>query len=123
MANQIAIAGMMFGVCEALGYAQHAGLDAETVLGSISGGAAGSWCLSNLGPRILRGDFAPGFYVKHFLKDMQIALDSAEGLGLDTPGLALAYQVYQRLAQLPGGEDLGTQALYLLYGESQSPSP
>ncbi len=116
MANQIAIAGCMIGVCEALAYAEHAGLDPETVLRSISAGSAGSWSLSNLAPRILAGDFAPGFYVKHFIKDMRIALDSAREMGLDLPGLALAEQLYARLAEM-GNADSGTQALYKLYGE------
>ncbi len=120
MANQIAIAAVMLGVCEALAYASRAGLDPAVVLRSISGGAAGSWSLSNLAPRILAGDFAPGFYVKHFLKDMKIALDSAAELGLDAPGLALAYQMYERLSQTPGGAELGTQGLYHLYAAQPS---
>ena len=78
MCNQIAIATNMIGVCEALAYGKEAGLDAETVLQSISSGAAGSWSLSNLAPRMIKGDFEPGFYVKHFLKDMNIALAEAE---------------------------------------------
>ena len=77
MCNQIAIAAGMMGVCEALAYADHAGLDPATVLDSISAGAAGSWSLTNLAPRILAGDFEPGFFVKHFIKDMRIALESA----------------------------------------------
>jgi 3-hydroxyisobutyrate dehydrogenase len=117
MANQIAIAPMMLGVCEALAYAKKAGLSQETVLKSIGGGAAGSWSLSNLGPRMISGDFQPGFYVKHFIKDMAIALESAREMGLDTPGLALAKQMYDRLAA-QGGENLGTQGLYRLYNAS-----
>lgn len=116
MANQIAIAAGMLGVCEALAYAKRAGLDQDTVLESIGGGAAGSWSLSNLGPRMIKGDFAPGFYVKHFLKDMEIALDSARKLGLPVPGLELAEKLYRKLAK-EGGADLGTQALYRLYDE------
>ncbi len=114
MCNQIAIAAGMMGVCEALAYAEKAGLDQETVLKSIGGGAAASWSLSNLGPRMMAGNFAPGFYVKHFIKDMSIALESAEKMGLEVPGLSLAKSLYEKLAS-QGGEDLGTQALYKLY--------
>ena len=113
MCNQIAIAGGMMGVCESLAYASRAGLDPKTVLASIETGAAGSWSLSNLGPRIIDGNFEPGFYVKHFIKDMKIALESADEMGLDLPGLALARSLYERLAAL-GYEDKGTHALYLL---------
>ena len=111
MCNQIAIASGMMGVCEAILYAEKAGLDPENVLKSIESGAAGSWNLSNLGPRILKGDFAPGFYVKHFIKDMNIALNSAEEMGLLTPGLQLAKKLYDELAEM-GEEDSGTHALY-----------
>ena len=114
MANQIAIAPGMLGVCEAIHFAQSAGLDAKKVLASIEKGAAGSWSLSNLAPRMIEGDFQPGFYVKHFIKDMKIALDSAQELGIDLPGLTLAKQCYERLAQ-QGGGDYGTQALFTLY--------
>lgn len=111
MCNQIAIASNMIGVCEALFYAEKSGLDPLTVLRSIESGAAGSWSLSNLGPRIIAGNFEPGFYVKHFIKDMGIALESAEQMGLSLPGLALAKSLYDRLAAM-GEEDSGTQALY-----------
>ncbi|CAG7643636.1 2-hydroxy-3-oxopropionate reductase [Paenibacillus solanacearum] len=111
MCNQIAIASNMIGVCEALVYAEQAGLDPSTVLKSIESGAAGSWSLSNLAPRIIGGNFAPGFYVKHFIKDMRIALDSAREMQLELPGLALAYSLYERLAAM-GEADSGTQALY-----------
>lgn len=114
MCNQTVIASTMMGVCEALAYARKAGLDPETVLASISSGAAGSWTLSNLAPRMLEGDFAPGFYVKHFIKDMSIAADSAKKMGLDAAGLALALSLYQELAE-QGHADDGTQALYRLY--------
>lgn len=117
MANQIAIASNMMGVCEALAYARKAGLDPESVLKSIEFGAAGSWSLSNLAPRIIRGDFAPGFYVKHFVKDMKIALESAEEMGIELPGLALARSLYERLIEM-GEEDSGTQALYKLLAPS-----
>ncbi|WP_428908820.1 NAD(P)-dependent oxidoreductase [Niallia sp. Krafla_26] len=111
MCNQIAIASNMIGVCEAIVYAEKAGLDPEKVLESISSGAAGSWSLSNLAPRMLAGNFEPGFYIKHFIKDMNIALQEAEAMGMDTPGLALAKNMYDRLAQ-SGEENSGTQALY-----------
>ncbi len=111
MVNQIAIAAGMVGMCEAIAYARRAGLNPEQVLECISGGAAGSWSLSNYGPRILKGDFEPGFYVKHFIKDMRIALESARAMQLETPGLALAERLYSQLAD-EGGGDLGTQALY-----------
>lgn len=114
MANQIVIASNMMGVCEALAYAKGAGLDPERVLSSISGGAAGSWSLSNLGPRILAGNFAPGFYVKHFIKDMKIAVEEAKAMGLDVPGLTQSLELYERLAAKGCGDD-GTQALYKLY--------
>jgi 3-hydroxyisobutyrate dehydrogenase len=108
MCNQIAIASNMVGICEAIVYA---GLNPETVLQSISTGAAGSWSLSNLAPRILKGDFAPGFYIKHFIKDMKIALEEAENLGIEVPGLSLAKKMYEQLAE-KGEENSGTQALY-----------
>lgn len=114
MANQIVIASQMMGVCEALAYAEKAGLDPRNVLASIEHGAAGSWTLSKLGPRMLSGDFEPGFYVKHFIKDMRIALASAEELKLDTPGLRTSLGLYERLAR-EGGENEGTQALFKLY--------
>lgn len=111
MCNQIAIASNMIGVSEAIVYAEKAGLDPETVLKSISAGAAGSWSLSNLAPRMIAGDFEPGFYIKHFLKDMNIALEEARKMGMDTPGLALSESLYRVLAE-NGEEDSGTQALY-----------
>lgn len=114
MCNQIAIATNMIGVCEAMAYAKRAGLDPFKVLESISKGAAGSWSLSNLAPRMLSGDFAPGFYIKHFIKDMKIALEEAERMNLPLPGLALAKQMYEELAQA-GEENSGTQALYKRY--------
>jgi 3-hydroxyisobutyrate dehydrogenase len=80
-------------------------------LESISSGAAGSWSLSNLVPRMLKGDFAPGFYIKHFIKDMKIALDEAEQLGMEAPGLALSKSLYDQLAA-KGEENSGTQAIY-----------
>ncbi len=114
MANQIAVASTMMGVCEALRYAEKAGLSPATVLDSIEAGAAGSWALSNLAPRMIKGDFAPGFYVKHFIKDMNIALDSCTNIGLQARGLQLVKELYDQLAA-DGGEDLGTHALYRQY--------
>ena len=111
MCNQITIASTMIGVCEALVYAKKAGLDPEEVLKSISTGAAGSWSLSNLGPKVIKGDFAPGFYIKHFIKDMNIALAEAKQMGMETPGLALAQSLYTQLAE-NGEKNNGTQALY-----------
>jgi len=111
MCNQIAIASNMIGVCEALVYAEKAGLDPSTVLKSIETGAAGSWSLSNLAPRIINDNFAPGFYVKHFIKDMGIALQAAEEMKFDMPGLSLAKSLYEQLAAI-GEENSGTQALY-----------
>ena len=114
MANQIAVAVGMIAWCEALAYAKKAGLDPTAVHASISGGAAGSWAMTNLAPRALTENYAPGFYVKHILKDMRIALDSAVELKLDLPGLAQAKKLYDQVAAR-GWEDCGTQALYRLY--------
>ena len=113
MANQIAIAGNMMGVSEAIAYAKTVGLDPTHVLDSIATGAAGSWSLSNLAPRMIRGDWAPGFYIKHFIKDMKIAIESAEEENLTLPGLNLAKQLYDELA-IKGLENEGTQALVKL---------
>lgn len=114
MANQIAIASNMIGVAEALAYAQHAGLDTDKVMESIETGAAGSWSLTNLGRRMLKGDFEPGFYVKHLIKDEGIALDSARSMDLETPGLALSKEIYDALAA-SGEADSGTQAIFKKY--------
>ncbi|HWJ78862.1 MAG TPA: NAD(P)-dependent oxidoreductase [Niallia sp.] len=111
LCNQIAIASNMIGVCEAIIYAEKAGLDPEKVLDSISSGAAGSFSLSNLAPRMIKGDFDPGFYIKHFIKDMRIALEEAEQMKMETPGLSLAESLYSRLSVL-GEDESGTQALY-----------
>ena len=114
MCNQIAIATNMIGVCEALAYAKRSGLNRSKVLESISTGAAGSWSLSNLAPRMIAGNFEPGFYIKHFLKDMKIALEEAEKLHLSLPGLELARAMYEEMAE-NGEEDSGTHALYKKY--------
>ncbi|WP_404331322.1 NAD(P)-dependent oxidoreductase [Mesobacillus maritimus] len=114
MCNQIAIASNMLGVMESIVYAEKAGLNPENVLKTITTGAAGSWSLSNLAPRVIGGDFEPGFMIKHFIKDMGIALEEAEKMGLDLPGLSLAQSLYKKLAD-EGLSDLGTQALYKLW--------
>jgi 3-hydroxyisobutyrate dehydrogenase len=113
MANQIAVASGMIAVSESLVYAKRAGLDPDTVLKSIGGGAAASSALTNLGPKMIAGDFEPGFYVKHFIKDMRIAIESADAMNLDLPGLKLAKKLYDQLAA-EGSEDKGTQVIYRL---------
>ena len=112
MVNQILIASSMVGLCEAMLYAKQAGLDPELVLKSVSSGAAGSWSLSNLTPRILKGDFAPGFFVDHFVKDLSIAIEEAEKIGLKLPGLSNAKRAYEYLQSLGHGRS-GTQSLIL----------
>ncbi|MEO2017026.1 MAG: NAD(P)-dependent oxidoreductase [Fuerstiella sp.] len=112
MVNQTLIATGMIGVCEALLYGYKAGLDLETVMKSVSSGAAGSWSLSNLGPRIIANNFDPGFFVEHFIKDMGIALEESKNLGLSMPGLALGHQLYLALQAQGHGRD-GTHALQL----------
>ncbi|MGE6833482.1 NAD(P)-dependent oxidoreductase [Priestia megaterium] len=119
MCNQIAIASNMIGVCEAMVYAKQSGLDQKRVLESIETGAAGSWSLSNLAPRMIEGNFEPGFYIKHFIKDMKIALESAEEMKLLTPGLRLAKSLYNDLAN-QGAHNEGTQALYRLLDKQLS---
>jgi len=114
MSNQILIASTMIGVVESLLYACRAGLDPEAVIDIISTGAAGSWSLNNLGRRIVKGDYDPGFFIKHFIKDMGIALDEARRMKLCLPGLALACQFYVSASAL-GYEDLGTQGLYKVF--------
>ena len=112
MCNQITIAGTMIGVCEGLLYGYKAGLDLETMLSSISGGAAACWSLDNLAPRVLKRNFDPGFFVEHFIKDMGIALDEAKKMNLSLPGLALVHQLYLAV-QAQGHGRLGTQALMI----------
>ena len=112
MCNQIVIAGSMIGVCESLLYATRAGLDPQAMLGAISKGAAGCWSLENLAPRILKGDFAPGFMIDHFVKDMGIALEESRRMGLTLPGLALVNGLYAEAARCGFGRE-GTQALFL----------
>jgi 3-hydroxyisobutyrate dehydrogenase len=112
MVNQVLIASNMIGVCEGLLYAFKAGLDLNVVLESVSSGAAGSWSLNNLGPRIIAGNFEPGFFVEHFLKDMGIALAESRRMKLALPGLALAEQLY-RAVEAQGFSRKGTHALML----------
>ena len=112
MVNQTLIATGMIGVCEALLYAHKAGLDLNTVLKSVGSGAAGSWSLTNLGPRIIGGNFDPGFFVEHFIKDMGIALAEAKAMNLSLPGLALGHQLYLAV-QAQGHGRKGTHALQL----------
>jgi 3-hydroxyisobutyrate dehydrogenase len=112
MVNQVLIATNMIGVCEALLYGYKAGLDLKTVLQSVGVGAAGSWSLNNLGPRIMDRNFEPGFFVEHFIKDMGIALDEAKRMNLCLPGLALAHQLYLAV-QAQGWGRKGTHALML----------
>ena len=112
MANQILVAGTMIGVCEALLYAHRQGLDMQQVIDIVETGAAGSWSVSNLGPRIVKGNFDPGFLVEHFIKDMGIALKEAEIIGLSLPGLALVQQLYLAV-KAQGHARSGTHALFL----------
>ncbi len=112
MVNQTLIATGMIGVCEALLYGYKAGLDLEKVLESVASGAAGSWSLSNYGPRMIAGNFEPGFFVEHFIKDMGIALEEARRMQLALPGLALAEQLYQAVAA-QGYARQGTHSLML----------
>ncbi len=114
MANQISIAASLMGAIESITYAKAAGLDPRTVLLSIGSGSAGSWQLNNMVPRMLDGDFKPGFYVKHFLKDLRIAVDAARQMKLNLPLLELAEKLFTKVSAEGMGE-LGTQALYKLY--------
>jgi len=114
MSNQIHIATTMIGVIEALIYAYKAGLDMEEVIAVVGKGAAMSWSINNYGPRIAKGDFNPGFFIKHFVKDMGIALKEAERMRLSLPGLALAHQFYLSAMSM-GLENMGTQALYKVF--------
>ncbi len=117
LCNQIAIAANLIGVCETFACARRAGLDPSRVFQSVASGSAGSWSMSNLGPRMLAGDFAPGFYVKHLVKDLTLAADAAAAHGIELPGLALALVRFRRLAA-EGHAVEGTQALYRLYEET-----
>ena len=117
MVNQVLIAANMIGVCEALLYGYKAGLDLPTVLQSVGSGAAGSWSLNNLGPRIMSNNFDPGFFVEHFIKDMGIALAESRRMGLALPGLALAHQLYVAV-KAQGYGCLGTHGAGARAGEA-----
>ena len=119
MCNQIAIASNMIGVMEALLYARNSGLDPMIVLSSIGSGAAGSWSLSNLYPRVVEGDYDPGFYIIHFIKDMEIAVKEAASMGLKLPGLNMALEFYKELDRAGDGL-LGTQAIYKILDRMNS---
>ena len=114
MANQIALAGALASVCEALEYGKKTGLNCETMLSSISKGAAGSWQMTNMAPRILAGDFAPGFFIKHYIKDMKIAKEEAKDVALEMDVLETVLRMFESLAE-QGKENLGTQALIQHY--------
>ncbi|MGZ4178813.1 MAG: NAD(P)-dependent oxidoreductase [Solirubrobacteraceae bacterium] len=125
MVNQLAIAAGMIGVCEALVYGYRAGLDLETTLATIQGGAAGSWSLSNYGPRLLKGDLEPGFKVDHFIKDLGIALAEARRMNVVLPGASLAEQLYVGVRSLGLGQK-GTQSLAVVLAQlaqADWPSP
>jgi 3-hydroxyisobutyrate dehydrogenase len=111
MCNQILVAGTMIGTVESLLYAYRMGMDLDGVIDVIGQGAARSWMINNLGRRIAKGDFDPGFFIKHFVKDMGIALAESQRMNLSLPGLALVNQFYVA-AQAMGYESLGTQGLY-----------
>ncbi|WP_125591239.1 NAD(P)-dependent oxidoreductase [Companilactobacillus jidongensis] len=115
MANQIMIAGTMTGMTEMFVYAKAAGLDMDAILKTVSGGSANNWSLDNYGPRILEGDFKPGFYSKHFLKDLRIALDESEKMGLDLPATKQAKALYEKLVDDKNLGNDGTQALIKLW--------
>ena len=122
MCNQIVIAGSMIGVCESLLYGHKAGLSLDSMLECIRGGAAACWALDNLAPRILKRDFAPGFFVEHFIKDMGIALSEADRMNLALPGLALVHQLYTSV-RAQGHGRRGTQALVLALEEMSKTGP
>ncbi len=114
LANQIVIAGTMTGMCEALAFAKSCGLDAEQFIDAVNGGSGATWSLKNYGPRILKGDFEPGFFIKHYIKDMKLAEEAADQMDLDLPALTTTRELYEELAD-GGYENKGTQALYCLY--------
>jgi 3-hydroxyisobutyrate dehydrogenase len=122
MSNQIVIAGTMVGVCESLLYGYKAGLSLDALVDCIRGGAAACWALDNLAPRVIKRDFAPGFFVEHFIKDMGIALAEAEKMGIALPGLALVHQLYLAV-RAQGHGRAGTQALVLALEEMSKVNP
>lgn len=118
LANQIVITGTMTGMCEALAFAKACNLNLEELLDALNGGAASTWSLANYGPRILKGDFEPGFFVKHYIKDMKLAEAAAKGKNLNLPALTLTRTLYEKLAD-DGYQDKGTQSLYYLYDNNK----
>ncbi|MGI6698926.1 MAG: NAD(P)-dependent oxidoreductase [Christensenellales bacterium] len=116
MANQIAIAGAVTAVAEAVSYGKATGLDLSKMLDTISSGAAGSWQMSNNGPKMISGDYAPGFFIKHFVKDLRIALEESKERGLELPILKKALKMYMQMEE-KGQGDLGTQAIIERYGD------
>ncbi|MDF7671680.1 NAD(P)-dependent oxidoreductase [Lactobacillus sp. ESL0701] len=117
MANQIMIAGTMTGMTEMLVYAQKAGLDLPAVVKTVGGGSAANWSLSNYAPRVLKGDYTPGFFSKHFLKDLRIALDTAQEMDVELPATEKAKELYEILVDEKDLGDLGTQGLIKLWWE------
>jgi len=116
MCNQITVAGIMIGICEALLYCYKSGLSQEKMIKTVCAGAASTWLMENLGPRIIKGDFSPGFFVEHFIKDLGIAVCEAEKLNISLPGLKLAKQLYEKTEEISHGRS-GSQALYLALKE------
>lgn len=110
--NQITVGGVMTGICEALLYSYKAGLDPDTMIKTVCAGAASTWLMENLGPRIIDNDFKPGFFVEHFIKDLGIAIAECKRMNLDLPGLNLSMELYEKTRDLGYGK-LGTQALFL----------
>lgn len=119
MCNQIAIASTIMGVCEAIAYAKQSGLDRKKMLQILQSGGAASWQLGAYAPRIFKGDYAPGFYIKHFVKDMRIALEEADAMHLELPALRLSKSLFDKLMK-EGKSDEGTQALYKEYDPSEA---
>ena len=114
--NQITVGGVMTGICEALLYSYKAGLDPDTMIKTVCAGAASTWLMENLGPRIIDNDFKPGFFVEHFIKDLGIAIAECKRMNLDLPGLNLSMELYEKTRDLGYGK-LGTQALFLALKE------
>ena len=118
-ANQIAVAGATAAYTEAIAYSEKAGLDPEKMLAAIGGGAAGSWQISNMAPRALKGDFAPGFFIKHFIKDMKIIHEESQNKGIRLEMLESVLSLYEKMAEM-GLENDGTQALIKFYRGEKS---
>lgn len=116
VANQILIATTMIGMVEGLLYAQKAGLDLNETISAVGAGAAGSWSINNYGPRLVKGDIAPGFMVEHFVKDLKIAIDESRNMGLNLPGVELACELYERVIKIGHGRS-GTHSLMIALAE------